>query len=90
LEEGTRHQWLSSVISSTQEAEITIVVRSQPRETVCKTLSQNSSIHNRAGRVTQVIEYLPSKCEALSSNPNTDQKKRRKEVRRKKIVAFIW
>jgi hypothetical protein len=25
----------------------------------------------RAGRVTQVVEHLPSKCETLSSNPST-------------------
>jgi hypothetical protein len=28
-----------------------------------------------AGGVTQVVERLPSKCEALSSNPNTVKKK---------------
>jgi hypothetical protein len=30
-----------------------------------------------AGGVIQVVEHLPSKCEALSSNPST--KKKRKE-----------
>jgi hypothetical protein len=29
----------------------------------------------RAGRVAQVVEHLPSKCEALSSNLNTGKKK---------------
>jgi hypothetical protein len=29
-----------------------------------------------AGRVIQVIEHLPSKCEALSSNPIYHQKKK--------------
>jgi hypothetical protein len=28
--------------------------------------------------MAQVVEYLLSKCETLSSNPNTDQKKRKK------------
>jgi hypothetical protein len=28
-----------------------------------------------AGGVTQVVEYLPSKCEALSSNSGTKKKK---------------
>jgi hypothetical protein len=31
---------------------------------------------NRAGMVAQVLELLPSKCEALSSNPVPHTKKR--------------
>jgi hypothetical protein len=31
-----------------------------------------------AGRVTQVVVYLPSKPEALSSNPSTIKKKKKK------------
>jgi hypothetical protein len=31
----------------------------------------------RAGGVAQVVELLPSKCEALSSNPNTAKKKKK-------------
>jgi hypothetical protein len=27
------------------------------------------------GGVAQVVDFLPSKCEALSSNPNTEKKK---------------
>jgi hypothetical protein len=30
------------------------------------------------GGVTQVIEHLPSKCEALSSNPSTAKKEKKK------------
>jgi ribosomal protein L23 len=30
---------------------------------------------NRAGGVAQVVEYLPSKCKALSSNPSTARNK---------------
>jgi hypothetical protein len=33
----------------------------------------------RAGGVVQVVEYLPSKCEALNSNPSTAKKKKKKE-----------
>jgi hypothetical protein len=33
--------------------------------------------HKRAGGVAQVIECLPSKCEALSSNPSTEKKKKK-------------
>jgi hypothetical protein len=37
---GARHQWLTSEILATQEAEIRkITVQSQPRQTVRKTLS---------------------------------------------------
>jgi hypothetical protein len=30
-----------------------------------------------AGSVAQAIEFLPSKCEALSSNPSTEKKKKK-------------
>jgi hypothetical protein len=33
----------------------------------------------RAGEVARVVECLPSKREALSSNPNTGKKKNKKE-----------
>jgi hypothetical protein len=32
---------------------------------------------NWAGGVAQVIQHLPSKCEALSTNPSTTKKKKR-------------
>jgi hypothetical protein len=38
----------------------------------------------RAGEVSQVVEHLPSKCEALSSNPSTAKKKKKKKEKRKK------
>jgi hypothetical protein len=41
----------------------------------CETLSEKYPIQNRAGRVAQVIELLPSKCEAMSSSLSTDKKK---------------
>jgi hypothetical protein len=32
---------------------------------------ENTKHKNRAGRVAQVVQCLPSKCEDLSSNPST-------------------
>jgi hypothetical protein len=53
---------------ATQEAEIRrILVGSQPGQIVPETLSRKYPIQNRAGGVAQVVESLPSKCEALSS-----------------------
>jgi hypothetical protein len=36
--------------------------------------------HNRAGRVAQVVECLPSKCEALSSPAPKKKKRSGKEL----------
>jgi hypothetical protein len=33
----------------------------------------------RAGGVAQAVEYLPSECKALSSNPGNAKKKKRKK-----------
>jgi hypothetical protein len=56
------------VILATQEAEIRrISIRSQPRQTVHKTLSQKI-LHNKNG----LVEWL--KVKALSSNPSTKNK----------------
>jgi hypothetical protein len=49
-----------------------------------------SSVKNTSwkfGGVTQAVEHLPSKCEALSSNPSTT-KKNEKEKKRKK--SKLW
>jgi hypothetical protein len=57
------------VILAIQEAEIRrIMVRSQTWQIVCETLSQKYPMQKRAGGVTQVVQYLPTKHEALSSN----------------------
>jgi hypothetical protein len=37
----------------------------------------------RAGRVVQVVECLPSKCDPLSSNPCTTKKKKKKKKRKR-------
>jgi hypothetical protein len=40
-----------------------------------------------------VVEYLPSKCEALSSNNNTDKKKKKEKFRffpdKQKLREFV-
>jgi hypothetical protein len=65
-----RHQWLMPIVLATQEAKIRrIMIQSHPW--------QRDPISNikRAGGVARVIELLPSKCEALSSNHSTRKKK---------------
>jgi hypothetical protein len=62
---------LTPVIPATPEKETRrIRVQSQPRKIVLETLSQKYPIQKRTG-VIQVVEHLPSKHEALSSNPRT-------------------
>jgi hypothetical protein len=34
----------------------------------------------KTGRVAEVLEHLPSKCEGLSSNPGTAKRKKKKNV----------
>jgi hypothetical protein len=46
------------------------VVQSQPQKIVPKTLSQKYPIQKRASGVAEVLECLPNKCKALSSNPS--------------------
>jgi hypothetical protein len=58
------------------------MVQSQPGQIVPETLSRKiSNTKNRADEVTQVVECLPSKCEALfelrSSNPSDAKKKKK-------------
>jgi hypothetical protein len=69
-------QWFMSVILATQEAENRrIGVQGQPRQIVQETLSQKYPTHKRTSGVTQAVEQLPSKHEALSSNSSTTKKK---------------
>jgi hypothetical protein len=56
---------------------------------ICKTLSRKYPTLKRTGGVAQVVEHLPSKHKAQSSNPSTNkqtnkQKKTKKKERKKK------
>jgi hypothetical protein len=63
------------VILGIQGAEIRrIAVQGQSGQIVLESLFQKYPTQNRAGRVAQVVEYLPSKCKALSSNPSITKK----------------
>jgi hypothetical protein len=58
------------VILATQEGEIRkISVQSQPRQKVRPYLKNAQHTKKRASGVAQVVNHLPSKCEAQSSNP---------------------
>jgi hypothetical protein len=64
-------RWLTPVILATQEAEISrIVVQSQSRQIVCKTLSQKKKkkSQKRAGGVAQGVgpEFKPQYCQNFS------------------------
>jgi hypothetical protein len=52
----------------------------QPRQIVCKTLSQKYPIRKRDGGVVQVVECLHSKYEALSTNFSTTKKIKTKKI----------
>jgi hypothetical protein len=52
--EGARRWWFMPVILATEEAEIRrIVVRSQPRQIVCETLSRKKILHKKG-----LVEWL--------------------------------
>jgi hypothetical protein len=55
----------------------------KPAWAVCKILSRKHWTQKRAGGVTQVVECLPSKCEALNS---TAKKKKKEEI----ILVNCW
>jgi hypothetical protein len=56
----------------TQEADSRrITVGSQPGQIVHETLSQKYSTRKKSGRVAQVVEYLSSKHESVSSYHST-------------------
>jgi hypothetical protein len=66
------------VILATQEAEIRrSEVQSQPKQVVLDTHLENTPHKKRAGGVDQVVQCLPTKLEALSSNPSTTKKKKK-------------
>jgi hypothetical protein len=63
--------------------------QSQPRQIVNKTLSppkQTNKTHTkkRTGGVAQVVEHLPSKCEAPRSDLSTAEKQTNKKDKKKK------
>jgi hypothetical protein len=67
-----RHWWLMPITLATQETEVRrIVLQSQAwaNSTLDPILKKSSQ--KRFGGVVQVVECLPSQCEALSSNPST-------------------
>jgi hypothetical protein len=53
------------------------MVQSQPGQIVHQTLFGKYPTQKWAGTVFQVVERLPSKYEALSSNSSTNQKKKK-------------
>jgi hypothetical protein len=58
----TRYWWLTPIILATQEADIRrIMVQSQPKQIVHKTLSQKHSSQKRTSGVTQGVspEFKP-------------------------------
>jgi hypothetical protein len=66
------------MILATQVAEIRrITVGGQPGKIVHEMLSQKHPAQTRASEVAQVVERLPSKHKALSSNPSTTNKQQK-------------
>jgi hypothetical protein len=65
--EFARHQWLTPIILTTWEAEIgKIICPGQPTKIACEILSPKEP-EQKAVRMVQVVECLPSKHEAPSS-----------------------
>jgi hypothetical protein len=77
-----RHRWLMPIILSTQKAEIRrIVVQSQPEQRVHKTLSRKYPSQK------WLVEWL--KVKALSSNPSTTKKKKKKG-KTWQLISCTW
>jgi hypothetical protein len=71
------HQELMPVILATQEAELRrITGRGQPQENSSQDPISKTPSQKRAGGVNQVVEGLPTRCEALSSNLRATKKRR--------------
>jgi hypothetical protein len=76
---SARCWWLTPVILPTQEAEIRrIVVRSQPRQIVHKTLSRKKPLQKRAGRVAQGVglEFKPQYCKIKKKKSSSNAKEK--------------
>jgi hypothetical protein len=66
-----RCQWLTPVILATWEGDQEDSSSKPPQANSSRNPILKYPIQKMAGTVTQVVEHLPSKCEALSSNPST-------------------
>jgi hypothetical protein len=67
------------------------MVRGQPRQIVPKTPSPKYLEQKQMGGLTQGVEHLLRKCEALSSNPSPTKKKKKCQdiiFRREEKVAL--
>jgi hypothetical protein len=74
------HQCLMPIIPATQEVEI----RRITVHIVLETLPWKNPTQKMDGRVVGVVECLPGKCEALSSNSSSTKKKKRRETHSQK------
>jgi 2,3-bisphosphoglycerate-independent phosphoglycerate mutase len=74
------------VILVTKETDIRrILVQSQPEQIVRETRSQKNPTQKRPNRMAQMIKYLPSRHETLSSNPVLPKKKKGKKKKAETI-----
>jgi hypothetical protein len=64
------------------------MVQSQPQGNI--PYLENNQHKKRASGVTQVVECLSSKCEALSSNSSIDGRKEGRKERKKKGKRNFW
>jgi hypothetical protein len=64
------------------------MVQSQPGQIVRETRSQKCLTQKRAVGVAQVIEYLCSKCEALSSNPSITKQRERFQIKSEFLTSL--
>jgi hypothetical protein len=81
-----------SVILATWEVEIErTVVQGQPGQKVHKTLPQKYPPQKRTGREAPVVQCLPKRHKALSSNPSPPKKKKKKEKKRTLVMSqIVW
>jgi hypothetical protein len=82
-------QWFTPVILATHEADISRNgVQSQPGQIVHKTLSQKLSTLDR---VAQEVEWLPSKCVALSPKPRPPKKTKQNSILLSHLLSpYTW